>query len=234
MSIALFTPPPQYSLSIVSSVAQLSSISSNELLDLFGLFECATIRPNVVRRRVTSAGSTHTASVSCYSLFTPYRRLVPCPALAFEVHRYLPSLSFVQHVFSSSLPSWVVNGILSITSHLNVGPGSSPFVFPWSSRFPYLSWFFQPLLFLALVFLASPMRSRCVEASSQPVLAQIGFSTSLVRTVCLCYSLSCSVRLPAVLSSFFSVSQGLRLSDVCVGTFLRHFFELLLLCLVHS
>ena len=125
--------PPQSSLSIVSVVAPFSSISSSDLLDLFGLFECATIRPNVARKRFTSAGSsvlscvvTHIASSSClHNLFTPNRRLVTCPAVAVEVHRYLPSLSFVQHMYSS-LPSWVVNGILSIPSQESVhlsGPG---------------------------------------------------------------------------------------------------------------
>ena len=117
--------PSQSSWSVVSVVAPLFSTSSIELLDLFDLFECATIRLHVAVSRCTSTGSsvfscvvTHAASASClHSLFAPYKRLAPYPAIAVEVHRYLPSLSFVQHMFSS-LPSWVVNGILSIHSRV--------------------------------------------------------------------------------------------------------------------
>ena len=115
--------PSQSSLSVMSIVAPLSSTGSTELLDLFDLFECATIRLYVALSRCTSAGSsvfwcvvTHAASASClHSLLALYMSLARYHAVAVEVHRYLPSLSFVKHIFSS-LPSWVVNGILSIPS----------------------------------------------------------------------------------------------------------------------
>ena len=73
---------------------------------------------------------THTASASyLHRLFTPWRRFAPNSEVAVDVLLYLQSLRLVTQIFSS-LPSCVVNGILSIPSLPNAGPSLFPVCFP--------------------------------------------------------------------------------------------------------
>ena len=148
--------------------------------------------------------------------------MVPCPAVAVEVHRYHPSLSVVQRMFSS-LPSWFVNGILSIPSHLNVGPGLFFVYLPLVKSLSVTAMVSPPLHFPTLVFCPLPrvlLRGGLFPACVGPRLASASVSpgaqsvsASLCRVACV-----------------FSVSQGLRLSDVCSGTLLGHCFSRRLSC----